>query len=174
MKFLAKFLLSSVFVFLPAVGCAQVDLGLHEDCGFPPALKVFTVETRTWINNKLIEVVSPQIVETLEDGQNCLNVNLMRLRASDKDLHTQMGWIADSHLETRNDIKDLQDKLKQTELDLHAAETKIETLEKNYDMLNLQLTALTARRPVSKPLAPASKPKAPASKPTPAVKEGTH
>lgn len=129
MKILVKFLLSSVFVFLPAVCCAQDDFGLDKHCGFAPALKGFTVETRVWIDNKLIEEVSPQIVEMLEDGQNCLNDNLIGLKTSVESLHTQMGWNADSNLGFRNDIKDLQDKLKQTELDLYSAETKIETLE---------------------------------------------
>jgi len=189
-KILAKFLLSSVFVFLPAVGCAQDILGLHDDCGFAPALKIYTKE----LDGK----VSPQIVEMLEDGQNCLNGNLIRLKTSVESLHTQMGWNADSNLGFRNDFQDLQDKLKQTELDLHTAVTKIETLEDRLRTAEetlqvLKLSAWMPPRPASnpkatvskpkapvnmptpgKPKAPTSKPTAPVNKPTPAVKEGTH
>jgi len=70
------------------------------------------------------------------DNQNCLNDNLGKqegklhsltgLKESVESLHTQVGWNADY-------IKDLRDKLKQTELDLDTAETKIKTLE---DRLN--------------------------------------
>ena len=44
MKILAKVLLSSVFVFLPTVACAQNQdtLGRLHDCGFAPALKGLT------------------------------------------------------------------------------------------------------------------------------------
>jgi len=160
-KILAKFLLSSVFVFLPAVGCAQDILGLHEDCGFPPALKVYTTD----MNGK----VSSQIVEMLEDGQNCLNVNLMRLNASVKSLQSPL--ISNENLTT--DIVLLQDKLKQAELDRHTAETKIEDLEASLHLIERRLAMaedeiewLTPKAPASKPKAPASKPKAPVGKPT--------
>ena len=113
-KILAKFLLSSVFFFLPAVVFAQVAHGLHSDCGFAPALKIYTTD----LNGR----VSSEIVEMLEDGQNCLNGNLMELKESVESLHTQTRWNAD-------DVKDLRDKLEQAEHDLHTAETKVETLE---------------------------------------------
>jgi hypothetical protein len=165
-KILAKFLLSSVFVFLPAVGCAQDDFGIHKDCGIPPALKVYTVGPDGR--------VEPMIVEDLEDGQNCLNENLIRLRTSVESLHTQVGWNADSHLEFRNEIQDLQDKLEQTELKLHTAETKIETLEGRLTTAEEAIEGLNRKAPASKPKAPARKPTAPVNKPTPAVTEGTH
>jgi hypothetical protein len=201
-KILAKFLLSSVFVFLAAVGCAQDILGLHDDCGFAPALKGFTVETSVWINNKLIEEVSPQIVEMLEDRVNCLNDNMMQMNASVKSLQSPL--ISNENLTT--DILLLQDKLKQTELDLHTAETKVEDQEASLHLIERRLAMaedeiewLTPKARASKPKAPVSKPtsgfipdtpattphpaskksdagkpKAPANKPTPAVKEGTH
>jgi predicted RNase H-like nuclease (RuvC/YqgF family) len=103
-----------VFFFLPAVVFAQVAHGLHSDCGFAPALKIYTTD----LNGR----VSSEIVEMLEDGQNCLNGNLMELKESVESLHTQTRWNAD-------DVKDLRDKLEQAEHDLHTAETKVETLE---------------------------------------------
>jgi peptidoglycan hydrolase CwlO-like protein len=182
-KILAKFLLSSVFVFLPAVGGAQDTLGIHDSCGFAPALKGFTVETSVWINNKLIEEVSPQIVEMLEDRVNCLNDNMMQLNASVKSLQSPL--ISNENLTT--DILLLQDKLKQAELDRHTAETKIEDLEASLHLIERRLAmaedeiewltpkpSRIQKAPANKPKAPASKPTAPASKPTPAVKEGTH
>ena len=201
MKILAKFLLSSVFVFLPAVGCAQDVHGLYSDCGFAPALKIYTTD----LNGR----VSSEIVEMLEDGQNCLNVNLTGLKASVESLHTEMGWNADEKKWTADDIKDMRDKLKQAELDLHTAETRVETVEDRLskaedEIQELQLefpipphraikkpdasnssgfipeTPATTPHPAIKksdtgnPKAPASKPKAPVNKQTPAVKEGTH
>jgi hypothetical protein len=202
LKILAKFLLSSVFVLLPAVGGAQNTLGIHDDCGFAPALKGYTVETSVWINNKLIEEVSPQIVEMLEDRVNCLNDNMMQTNASVKSLQSPL--ISNENLTT--DILLLEDKHKQTELDLNTAETKIETLEASLHLIERRLAMaedeiewLTPKAPAIKPKAPvskptsgfipdtpattphpaskksdASKPKAPVNKPTPAVKDGTH
>jgi hypothetical protein len=171
MKILAKFLLSSVFVFLPAVCCSQDDFRLDKDCGFAPALKVYTTDP----NGR----VSPQIVEMLEDGQNCLNDNLIGLKTSVEKLHTEMGWNAHSNLGIRDDIKDLDEKLEQTELKLHTAETKIETLEDRLRTAEEALQLLQQRawmppRPASSPKATASQPKAPVNKPTPAAKESTH
>ena len=190
MKILAKFLLSGVFVFLPAVVCAQDILGLHDDCGFAPALKMYTTD----LDGK----VSPQVVEMLEDGQNCLNDNLIRLKTSVKSLQSPL--ISNEDLTT--DILFLQDKLKQTELDLHTAETKIETLENRLTTAEDEIqelkfdsritthpanrkaaaikssgfipdTPATTPHPASKK-SDASKPKAPVNTPKPAVKEGTH
>ena len=120
-KILAKFLLSSVFFFLPAVVFAQVAHGLHSDCGFAPALKIYTTD----LNGR----VSSEMVEMLEDGQNCLNGNLMELKESVESLHTQTRWNADEKKWNADDVKDLRDKLEQAEHDLHTAETKVETLE---------------------------------------------
>jgi chromosome segregation ATPase len=103
--------------------------------------------------------VSPQIVEMLEDGQNCLNDNLIGLRTSIESLHTQMGWIADSHRDFRNDIHDLRDRLEQTELKLHTAETKIETLESRLSTAEEAIEGLNRKAPASRPKAPVNKPK---------------
>lgn len=154
----------SVFVFLPAVGCAQDVYGLYSDCGFPPALAIYTVDRDGR--------VSPDIVKILEDGQNCLNVNLIGLKASVESLHTQVGWNAD-------DMKDMRDELKQAELDRHTAETKIETLEDRLSKAEGEIQELKLDFPLpphraikksdaSKPKAPASKPTAPVTKPAPA------
>ncbi|MDR3430768.1 MAG: hypothetical protein P4L95_02480 [Rouxiella aceris] len=163
MKILAKSLLSSVFVFLPAVCFAQHGFGLDKDCGFAPALKMYTTERDGTLGGK----VSPQIVEMLEDGQNCLNDNLIRLRASIKSLQSPL--ISNESFTT--DILLLQDKLKQTEFNLHTAETKIETLEDRLKTAEetlqlLQLRASMPPRPARSPKATVSKPKAPVNKPT--------
>jgi hypothetical protein len=165
-KILAKFLLSSVFVFLPAVGCARDILGIHEDCGFPPALKIYTSIGPLGASATQLAFGFDELkdrVNMLVDGQNCLDINLIRLRTSVKNLHTQMGWIADSHLEFRNEIQDLQDKLKRTELDLHTAETKIETLEDRLRTAEEAIEGLNRRFFVF--TAPAGKPKAPLASP---------
>ena len=157
-------------------------LSQREECGFAPALKIYTVD--------LDGRVSPTIVGYLEDGQNCLDANQILLETRVHTLEFQLKSNGD--LET--DILDLQDKLKQAELDLDTAKTKIETLETKIEtlemsdrmlndtlsgMLNHQFTASTPRRPVSKPKAPvnpakaaASKPKAPVNKPKPTVDSG--
>ena len=191
MKILAKILLSGVFVFLPAVGHAQDTSGLHGDCGFAPALKIYTVDRDGR--------VSPQIVEYLEDGQNCLNDNLSKLEESVKFEKT-FAW--PTITDNANDILDLQKKLKQTESDLSTAEIKVETLEDRlskaeYEIQELQLdfpipphraikksdaskssgiipdTPATTHHPAIKK-SDASKPTAPVIKPKPAVKEDTH
>ena len=154
MKILSKFLLFSVFVFLPAVVCAQ-DFKFFRDCGFAPALEIYTTDGHG--------LVSPQIVGYLEDGQNCLNIDVMELKDKVKWLDTAVGWNTD-------EFKDLLDELKQTKDDLHTAETKIETLEdtlKSDEHMTEAMFSLFARTGNSKPAA--SKPKAPVSKPKPAV-----
>ncbi|MGA2831741.1 MAG: hypothetical protein ABSE55_01595 [Terracidiphilus sp.] len=178
MKILSKFLLFSVFVFLPAVVCAQ-DFKFFRDCGFAPALEIYTTDGHG--------LVSPQIVGYLEDGQNCLNIDVMELKDKVKWLDTAVGWNTD-------EFKDLLDELKQTKDDLHTAETKIETLENRLTTAEDEIQELkfdsriplhpanrkaTANRPSGFiPDTPAttphpaikksdaSKPKAPASKPT--------
>jgi hypothetical protein len=145
-------------------------MGLHNDCGFAPAMKIYTADR----NGK----VSPQIVEMLEDGQNCLNVNLIGLKENVKSLDTQIRWNAD-------DVKDLLVKFKQTELDLRAAETQIETLENRLATVEGQIQELKtdSRIPphpaIKKPDSSKSKSsssslKAPVSMPTPALNEGTY
>lgn len=200
MKILKKFLLSSVFVFLPAGGVVSLyaqSWSQYKDCGFPPALKVYTVDLDGRVN--------AATVEDLEDGQNCLNENQIRLKTSVEDLHSLL--ITNGDLET--DILDLQNEVKQTAFDLHTAETKIETLENRLTAAEDEIQELTfdsrvpphpasgratankPKVPVSRPttewdaqgnpIKPASKPKAPTSKPTasinkpkPVVKEGAH
>lgn len=180
MKISAKLLLSSAFVFLPAVVFAQDNLGLQKDCGFAPALKGYTVEGRVPGAWPPLEVVSPQIVEDLEDGQNCLNDNLIQLKASVKDL--QSAETGNAHLVTN--VLDLEDKLEQSVRDLHTAETKIETLEDRLRTAEDKIEDLESRpwiqphpastKPAaSKPNAPASKPKAPASHPKAQVNKPT-
>jgi hypothetical protein len=93
------------------------------------------------------------VIKDLVERQDCLSAKLQE----------------NDYLKTK--IYDLQDKLEQTERDLHIAEVRIETLESRYKMLDLLLTTLPERRPVNKPKAPVNnptpgKPKATASKPT--------
>jgi hypothetical protein len=199
-KILVKFLLSSVFVFLPAVGCAQY--GLYGDCPFPPR-GVYTIERD-----------NATIVNDLENGQNCLNDGLKELKLDVENLQSPLK--GNDNLKT--EILELQNQLAQTKLDLHTAETKNETLEASLHLIDRRLAMaedeiewLTPKAPASRPKTPvrkppsgfipdtptttphpaskkpdASKPKtpvnkptpgkptAPANNPTPAVKEGTH
>jgi len=175
-KISAKFLLSSVFVFLPAIGCAQDDYFVpQKDCG---SLRAFGNTT---------------IVEELADKQACIIGNQIQLKASVENLRFRVSG-------NEIDIKILEDKLKQTLL-----ETKIELLEANLHSLERRLSMaedeiewLTPKAPASKPKAavskpkttaskpatewnaqgkpiqPITKPKAPVSKPTPTIKEGPH
>jgi hypothetical protein len=95
------------------------------------------------------------IIDDLVQRQDCLN---KKLEYQDND---------DSKIE----IYDLQDKLKQNQLDLHTAETKIETLEaslqlieRRLDMAEDEIGWLTPRSAAFK--TPVSKPKITTSKPT--------
>jgi hypothetical protein len=178
-KILAKFLLSSVFVFLPAVGRAQDDYFVpQKNCG------------------SLLTQANTTVVEELADKQDCINGNQIQLKTSVENLRFRMR-------SNETDILVLEDKLK---LDLHTAEAKIETLEASLHLIERRLAMaedeiewLTPKAPASKPKAPVSKPtsgfipdtppttphpaskksdasksKTPVNKPTPAVKEGTH
>jgi hypothetical protein len=165
-KILATFLLSSVFVFLPAAGSAQNDFGLYGNCPFPP-------------HGVYIERDNATTVKELEDGQNCLNDSLTELKLDVENLQSPLRGNDD----LKTNILELQSQLAQTKLDLRMDETKIETLQHSYDMLShlidriLNDPGLAARKPTaptSKPKATASRPTASASKPTSAVKEGTH
>jgi chromosome segregation ATPase len=82
-----------------------------------------------------LPVLAPEIVEMLEDRVNCLNDNMMQLRISVKSLQSPL--ISNENLTT--DILLVQDKLKQSELDLHTAETKIETLEASLHLIERRL-----------------------------------
>jgi hypothetical protein len=178
-KILAKFLLSSVFVFFAGVSVWA------QDCG----------HGILWNHDE------QSVIEDLEQRQDCLS---KKLQSQDDDY-------------PKIEIYDLQDKLKQTELDLHTAETKIETQEASLHLIERRLAmaedeiewltpkSSAFKAPASKPKAPANqpkaaasnpktaaskpttewdvqgnpirqtlKPKAPAHKPTPAAKEGTH
>jgi len=182
-KISAVFLLSGFFLLLPAVGVVPLyaqTLSQMKDCGFAPALATFTVERRVRVESgPPLEIVSPQIVGYLEDGQNCLNDNQMSLKASVKDL--QFLLISNDDFET--DILDLRDKLKQAKVDLDAAKADLEMkldrtevdlriAKANIEILQQEVLLLagpSARRPPSKPKAAASKPKAPVNEPKPAV-----
>lgn len=117
MKILAKFLLFSVFVFLPAVGCAQDVHGFYSDCGISPAAMVYEV--------------SSEIVLRLENGQNCLNKNLMELAERIERLHYDLT----SNHDLAAESLDLQKKLEQTEDDLRAAKIRIQYLENDVQEL---------------------------------------
>ena len=161
MKVLTKVLVFSVSIFLPAVCCAQNSFGFHEDCGFAPVMKGYTVQTRVWINNQLIEEVSPAIVGILEDRVNCLNDNLIELRTSVESHQSSLI----SSQSVAIDMLLLQDKLKQAELDRQTAETKIEDLEASLHLIERRLSMAENEIEWLTPKAPAHKPKAPVSKP---------
>lgn len=126
MKILAKFFQSSVFVFLPAVVCAQGP------CGFSPLMESALANEITDMGRggraDIFEYLD--VFGHLEDGQNCLNDKLEKLKES---VEFEKRWNTNA-IDIRgnaDDIKDLRDKLKQAELDLYTAETRIETLENN-------------------------------------------
>jgi len=95
------------------------------------------------------------VINDLVERQDCLSAKLQE----------------NDYLKTK--IYDLQDKLEQTERDLHIAEVRIETLESRYSMVDLLLTTLPERRPANKPMAPVNKPKAPVNNPTPGKPKAT-
>jgi TolA-binding protein len=167
-KILAKFLLSGVFVFLPAVGCTQDVHGLYNDCGIAPVAMAYEV--------------SSEIVVRLENGQNCLNKNLMELAERIESLHYDLTRNNDLAAESL----DLQKKLEQTEDDLRAAKIRIQYLENDIQELKFDSSierhlvprVVVASKPAKqsgaqvKPIPPANKtkasnPKGPVSKPTP-------
>ena len=157
MKISARFLLSSVLVFLPAVCCAQDDYFVpQKDCGSPLTLANTTK------------------VEELADKQDCIYGNQRQLKTSVENLRFRVR-------KNEIDIHILEDKLKQTQL-----ETKIENLEANLHLIERRLAMaedeiewLTPKAPTIKLKAPVSKPTpgkptAPSNNPTPAVKKGAH
>ena len=169
MKILAKFLLFSVFVFLPAVGCAQDVHGFYSDCGISPAAMVYEV--------------SSEIVLRLENGQNCLNKNLMELAERIERLHYDLT----SNHDLAAESLDLQKKLEQTEDDLRAAKIRIQYLENDVQELKFDSSierhlgprVVVASKPAKqsgaqvKPIPPANKTKAPASNPKGPVSKPT-
>jgi seryl-tRNA synthetase len=178
-KILAKFLLSSVFVFLPAVVCAQGP------CGWASSA------------TDIFGRVSPEKVDRLVDNQNCLNDNLGKLEDKLDNLTKLKDKVEFLDTLVRSDAGDttaLLDELRQTKDDLQTAETKIETLENRLTTAEDEIqelkfdsripphpanrkaavnkssgfipeTPATTPHPASKK-PDATKPKAPASKPT--------
>ncbi len=163
MKILAKFALSSVFVFLPAVVCAQGP------CGWASSA------------TDIFGRVSPEKVDRLVDNQNCLNDNLGKLEDKLDNLTKLKDKVEFLDTLVGSDAGDttaLLDELRQTKDDLQTAETKIETLEDRLskaedEIQELQLDfPIPPRRAIKKsdttePKAPVNKPKAPVNNPTP-------
>jgi peptidoglycan hydrolase CwlO-like protein len=95
-----------------------------------------------------------------------------KLEKKCKELNEKLESLESGH-DYLGDILDLQDKLKQTKLDLYTAQLRIETLENqvsaNQEHMEEELTALLmARHPVSNTKAGVSKPKAPVNQAKPA------
>jgi hypothetical protein len=167
MKNLAKFFLPSVFAFLPAVVCAQGP------CGFSPLMESALANEITGMARGRADVfVYLDVFEHLEDGQNCLNDNLGKLKES---VEFEKRWGVKN-----NDIRGLLDELKQTKDDLHTAETKIETLENRLmtaedDIQQLKFDSRIPPHPANRKVA-ANKPSGfipdiPATTPHPAIKK---
>ena len=91
------------------------------------------------------------ILDDLVKRQDCLNAKFQ-----DND---------SSYLKI--EIYDLQDKLKQAELDHHTAETKIEDLQASLHLIERRLAMAEDEIEWLTPKTPASKPKAPVAKPAP-------
>ena len=169
MKILAKFLLPSVFVFLPAVVYAQGPY-----CGLAPIQEAALANEITEMGRGRADVfVYLDVFGDLEDGQNCLNNNLTDLKDKvEESVKFEKTFVWPTITDNANDILDLQKKLKQTESDLHIAETKIETLEDRLRIAEealqeLQHSVWMPHHPVSNPKATVNKPKVPVNIPTP-------
>ena len=161
-KNLVVFLLSGFLLFSARVA-AQTENCLE----FSPLLRGYTTDFHGNI--------SVTIIYDLEDGQNCLNENLRKLKSRIEFLQSVL--ISNGDLE--HDILNLQDKLKEAEHDLQtnrhallAAETKIEALEDRLNLLEYEKARplphpASSNAAASKPKAPASKPKAPVNQAKP-------
>jgi hypothetical protein len=137
-KILAKFLLSTVLVFLPALCCAQDDYFVpQKNCALPT-------------------LANTTKVEELADKQDCINGNQIQLKTSVENLRFRMR-------SNETNLLVLEDKLK---LDLRTAETKIATLEASLRLIERRLSMAEDEIEWLTPKAPASKLKAPVSKPT--------
>ena len=146
MKILALFLLSGFFLFFAAAG----------------VVPLYAQHYRGMIPDSYQELRTYDRVGIKSDEQNAIE----DLEKSNHDLKAKLH-----KLETSNDlfeleILNLQDKLKQTEVDLHTAKVRIETLElrltsdhEMWDRLLTLFTAPPARRPASQTKAPVNKPK---------------
>ena len=160
-KILAKFLLSSVFVFLPAVGYAQDDFNL--------LLRQINKVQRE-LDEKQFELEmklgdQQKDIQDLAKRQDALDEALKNAKFDIEFLKSMRGFADTKTDDTRNALNSTMNKLYETEHRLTKAEETIDTL-------NLRLSALEAR--ASKPKAAATKPKTPVNNPTPAVRVGTH
>jgi predicted RNase H-like nuclease (RuvC/YqgF family) len=79
----------------------------------------------------MVYEVSSEIVLRLENGQNCLNKNLMELAERIERLHYDLT----SNHDLAAESLDLQKKLEQTEDDLRAAKIRIQYLENDVQEL---------------------------------------
>lgn len=181
MKILAKVLLSSVFVFLPAVGCTQDGFDL------------------------LLGQIG-KVQRECQDKQFVLEMNLQDQQKDIQDLAKRQDALKQAldnakfdieFLKSMRDTDDASKKLDTVESKLYETEERLRKAEVKIEMLDLRLSALEPR--ASKPKTPvrkstpdfipnspattphpatkksdASKPKAPVNKPTPAAKEGKH
>jgi len=152
-KFSAKFLLASVFVFLPAVCCAQDDFGLLlgqiskvqrqcQDGQFELELK---------LQNQQRDIAN------LAKRQDALEKNLENAKFDIEFLKSMRGFADSKADESSKRLDAVESRLHETEQRLATAEETIQ-----------RLTSKPSR--VQKP--PANKPKAPVNKPAPA-REGT-
>jgi len=180
-KILVKVLLSSIFVFLPAIGCAQD--------GF----------------NLLLGQIS-KVQRECQDKQFVLEMKLQDQQKDIQDLAKRQDALKQAldnakfdieFLKSMRDTDGVSKKLNTAVSKLYETEERLRKAEETIEMLDLRLSALEPRasklktpvrkstpdfipdspattpHPVSKK-SDASKPKAPVNKPTPTVKEGTH
>jgi len=153
-KISSKFLLSSVFVVLFAMGVAPVDAQVSLGCADLQEGHDFEVGT-----------------QDIQGAVEHLQTRVKKLEACLSEMQLNMS-IADPNL-TVDQIDDNRKKL-------ITAETKIDDLEASLHLIEIRLAHtedeiewLAAKPPASKRKAPASHPNSPVNKPTPA-KDGTH
>ena len=183
MKIFAKFLLSSVFVFLFAMGVEPLYAQTSLPC--VDLQKGFDFEVGTQAPQEAIEHLQTKVKKM----EACLEA--MQFNASIYDAPLMVNQIDDN----RKKLLTVETKLYETEERLRKAEEKIEILDLRLSALEPRArkapvrnhapdfipdTQATTPHPASKksdtskPKAPTSKPKTSVNKPTPAVQVGTH
>jgi septal ring factor EnvC (AmiA/AmiB activator) len=197
-KILEKFLLSSVFVFLPAVGCAQNNFDLllgqinkvQRECED----RQFELEMKVQDQQKDIDKLKAKLGDTLENkllgdsvGDNLADT-LRKMQEDIRNLRTNIDLVDEKttdnigsplyQINTR--LMTIETKLRTAEDDIQAlqSESRIPSHTTNRKTAANKSSGFIPDNPATTPhpaskKSDASKPKALVNKPKPAVKEGT-
>jgi hypothetical protein len=187
-KILAKFLLFSVFVFLPAMGVGPL-YAQHYQGMIPDSYRELQSYDRAGIKSD-----EQEAIQDLQTRCQKLEDDFQHMHWTIQDQDQSMLVLDNS-----NKIESLESSLDLMEAKLRTAESEIQELKEELTFYSplpphpanrkaaankpsgfIPDTPATTPHPAikksdaSKPKAPASKPTAPVIKPKPAVKEGTH